>query len=72
MIPSMSRKGHCLDNASLENFLGHLKEEAIRQFPLLPFDEIKLIIDNYIYFYNYERLQLKTKQTPFQLRCLSS
>lgn len=72
MIPSMSRKGNCLDNASVENFFGHLKEEAIRQFPTLSFFQIKQVIDDYIYFYNYERLQLKSKQTPYQLRCLSS
>lgn len=72
MTPSMSRRGNCLDNAVMENFFGHLKEEAIRQYPLLSFHEIKQVIDEYIYFYNYERLQLNTKQTPYQLRCLSS
>ncbi|MBT4842295.1 MAG: IS3 family transposase, partial [Anaerolineae bacterium] len=28
------------------------------------------IIEEYIYFYNYERIQLKTKQTPSQRRSL--
>lgn len=28
------------------------------------------IIDDYICFYNYERIQLKTRQTPYQTRCL--
>jgi putative transposase len=70
IIPSMSRRGNCWDNAPMENFFGHLKEEALRQFGLLSFDEIKEIIDQYIYFYNYERIQLKTKQTPYQLRIL--
>ncbi len=27
MAQSMSRKGNCLDNAVMENFFGHLKEE---------------------------------------------
>lgn len=27
MVQSMSRKGNCLDNAVMENFFGHLKEE---------------------------------------------
>ena len=71
ITPSMSRRGNCWDNAPMENFFGHLKEEAIRQFPVLSFNETKQIIDEYIYFYNYERIQLKTKQTPYQLRCLS-
>jgi hypothetical protein len=29
------------------------------------------IIDDYISFFNYERIQLKSKQTPYQVRCLS-
>ena len=35
------------------------------------FEEANQIIDDYIYFYNYERIQLITRQTPYQLRCLS-
>ena len=33
ITPSMSRPGNCWDNASMENFFGHMKEEALRQFP---------------------------------------
>ena len=29
ITPSMSRRGNCWDNAPMENFFGHLKEEAI-------------------------------------------
>jgi putative transposase len=29
-VPSMSRKGNCLDNAVMENFFGHLKAECTR------------------------------------------
>jgi len=72
IIPSMSRKGNCWDNAPMENFFGHLKEEALRTIPPSSFAEAKQIIDEYIYFFNYERIQLKTRQTPFQLRCLST
>jgi putative transposase len=71
LIPSMSRKANCWDNAPIENFFGHLKEEALRQYPILSFQDTKQIIDEYIYFYNYERIQLKTKQTPYHLRSLS-
>jgi putative transposase len=70
LIPSMSRRANCWDNAPIENFFSHLKEEALRQYPTLSFEETKHIIDEYIYFYNYERIQLKTKQTPYQLRSL--
>jgi putative transposase len=71
ITPSMSRRGNCWDNAPMENFFGHLKEEALRQYQTLSFEEAQQIIDDYICFYNYERIQLKTRQTPFQLRCLS-
>ncbi|WP_143153294.1 IS3 family transposase [Asaccharospora irregularis] len=26
-------------------------------------------MDDYVYFYNYERIQLKTKLTPYEKRC---
>ena len=72
IIPSMSRPGNCWDNAPMENFFGHLKEEALRPFPTPSFEEAKQIIDEYIHFYNYERIQLKTRQTPYETRCLST
>ena len=71
ITPSMSRRGNCWDNAPMENFFGHLKVEAIRRVKNPSFQFAKQIIDEDIYFYNYERIQLKTKQTPYQVRCLS-
>ena len=71
ITPSMSRRGNCWDNAPMENFFSHLKEEYLRQFKKTTFKEMEQLIDEYIYFYNYERIQLKTKQTPFETRCLS-
>jgi len=72
ITPSMSRRGNCWDNAPMENFFGHLKEEYLRHFKQTPFKDMEQLIDEYIYFYNYERIQLKTRQTPFETRCLSS
>ena len=72
ITPSMSRRGNCWDNAPMENFFGHLKEEYLRHFKPTTFKETEQLIDEYIYFYNYERIQLKTKQTPYETRCLSS
>jgi transposase InsO family protein len=72
ITPSMSRRGNCWDNAPMENFFGHLKEEALRHVKMPTFEEAKLIIDEYVDFFNYERIQLKTKQTPYQVRCLST
>lgn len=70
--PSMSRRGDCWDNAVIENFYGHLKEESLRHHRNPSFQQLKQIIDEYIHFYNYERIQLKTRQTPYELRCLSN
>lgn len=55
----------------MENFFGHLKEEVLRHKKLSCLQEVKQTVDEYIYFYNYKRIQLKTRQTPFQKRCLS-
>jgi len=71
ITPSMSRRANCWDNAVMENFFGHFKEEYLRQFKKPTFAEAQLLIDEYIHFYNYERIQLKTRQTPFETRCLS-
>jgi putative transposase len=68
ITPSMSRPGNYLDNAIVENFFGHLKEEAIRRQPLRSLAEAQAVIDDYIWFYNYERIQLKTKLTPAEVR----
>lgn len=70
ITPSMSRPGNCWDNAPMENFFSHFKEEAWRHFQTPTFVQTQQIVDEYIAFYNYERIQLKTKQTPFQTRCL--
>ncbi len=72
ITPSMSRRGNCWDNAPMENFFSHLKEEALRPFRNPTFQQAQQIIDQYIHFFNYERIQLKSRQTPYQLRCLST
>jgi transposase InsO family protein len=68
---SMSRRGNCWDNAPMENFFGHLKEEYLRHFEPANFEETEQLINEYIHFYNYERIQLKSRLTPFELRCQS-
>jgi putative transposase len=72
ITPSMSRRANCWDNAPMENFFGHFKEEALRHIKTPTFEEAKQIVDEYIHFFNYERIQLKTRQTPYEVRCLSS
>lgn len=72
ITPSMSRRANCWDNAPAENFFSHLKEEYLRHQPLPTFEQAQQFVAEYIHFYNYERIQLKTRQTPYQTRCLSS
>jgi len=68
----MSRRGNCYDNAILENFFGILKSECIYRRRPTTFDEARQLIDDYIYFYNFERIQLKAKLTPHEKRCQSA
>ena len=69
ITPSMSRKGNPYDNALAENFFSILKTECIYRIKLKTYDEARLIIDEYIDFYNNERIQLKTKLTPQEMLC---
>jgi len=68
IVPSMSRKGNCLDNAPTESFFSHLKEELLRHIKIEDFHEAVQIVDDYIHFYNHDRIQLKTKLTPLEFR----
>ena len=66
--PSMSAVGCPYDNACAENFFSLLKTECIYRAQPQTFEEAKALIDEYIYFYNHERIQLKTGQTPMEFR----
>ena len=57
---SMSRKGNCWDNACMENFFGLMKSETIRQTKeILSVDGMIKLIDDYIHWYNNQRIQKK-------------
>ena len=68
ITPSMSRKGNPYDNAMAENFFSILKTECIYRTKLRTYEEARLLIGQYIHFYNNERIQLKTKLTPLEKR----
>ena len=68
IIPSMSRRGNPYDNAMAENFFSILKTECIYRVKLKTYEEARLLISQYIDFYNNQRIQLKTKLTPSELR----
>ena len=68
ITPSMSRRGNPYDNALAENFFSILKTECIYRVKLQTYEEARLLIGQYIHFYNNERIQLKTKLTPLEKR----
>lgn len=68
ITPSMSRRGNPYDNALAENFFSIFKTECIYRTKIKTFEEAKRLIDDYIYFYNHQRIQLKSKLTPIELR----
>lgn len=68
MIQSMSAKGKCIDNAPIESFFGHLKDELDYHSCQL-FDDLRLKIKEYMRYYNYERKQwTRNKMTPVEYR----
>ena len=68
ITPSMSRRGNPYDNAMAENFFSILKTECLYRTKLRTYEEARLLIGQYIDFYNKERIQLKTKLTPIEFR----
>ncbi len=68
ITPSMSRRGNPYDNALAENFFSILKTECIYRVKLQTYGEARLLIGEYIHFYNHQRIQLKTKLTPIEMR----
>lgn len=72
IIQSMSRKGNCWDNACMEHFFGTLKVESgyddLLKTGLLSYEETKKLIDDFIYYYNNERIQQNLGwKTPIEI-----
>ncbi|RUT44626.1 IS3 family transposase [Paenibacillus anaericanus] len=66
---SMSRRGNCYDNASIESFFSHLKVEALYPYDIRSTDEAQRRIEEFIRFYNEDRAQRKlNKLTPVEYR----
>jgi len=64
ITPSMSRRGNCYDNAMAENFFSILKTECIYRKKIATLQQARRLIDDFIYFYNHDRIQLKTGVAP--------
>jgi putative transposase len=68
-VQSMSRQGNCYDNAVMENFFGHLKEELFHHVRFLSTDALATALHEYIRWYNAERISTKLKGlSPVQYR----
>lgn len=63
----MSCPGSPYDNACIENFFSILKTECLyREKPQTIVEAIALV-EEFIEYYNYERIQLRTGLTPFEM-----
>lgn len=68
IIQSMSAPGTPLDNAPIESFFGHLKDEVDYK-KCKTFEELKEKIDNHMYNYNNNRKQWnRKKMTPIEYK----
>jgi putative transposase len=66
---SMSRKGNCFDNAVIENFFGHLKEELFHHATFISTDAFTYALHDYINWYNNHRISLTLNGlSPMQYR----
>ena len=68
---SFSRKGNCMDNSLMENFFGILKNEMYygHEYEFKTIEDLKKAIEDYIKWYNEERINLKRKGlSPLEYR----
>ena len=69
IVQSMSRKGNCLDNATMESFFAVLKTEFFHLNKFNSVEELKTGLKRYIHYYNHDRIKLKLKGlSPVQFR----
>lgn len=67
-IQSMSRKANCYDNAVMENFFGHLREELFHRVRFLNTEALTAALHEYIHWYT-ERISVKLEGlSPAQYR----
>lgn len=73
IIQSMSRKGNCLDNSPMENFFSILKQEIYYGRDFNSYEELTKTIDNYIRYYNEDRIKEKLGyMSPVEYRLMSN
>lgn len=73
IVQSMSRQGNCYDNAVVESFFGTLKCETIYLQKVRTLKDLIKTIDDYIYWYNNERIKLTLGgYSPVQFRLMNA
>ncbi|MCO6561308.1 MAG: IS3 family transposase [Gilliamella sp.] len=69
LIPSMSRKGNCHDNAPMESFFNLMKRECLNRQPIRDLERLEKLVKEYMDWYNTKRLSLKHRGlTPIEYR----
>ena len=69
IFQSMSRKGNCHDNSVMENFFGIMKQEMYYGVIYKSYDELKSAIEEYIKYYNEQRIKEKLNwMSPVEYR----
>lgn len=70
---SMSRKGNCLDNATMESFFGTLKSEFYYRERFDTVAQLQAGLADYIHYYNHDRIKMKLGgQSPVAYRARSA
>lgn len=65
---SMSGKGCCIDNAPIESFFGHMKDE-LEYKSCTSFQDLLSKVKDYMRYYNHERKQwTRNKMTPIEYK----
>jgi len=68
MVQSMSRKGNCIDNAPIESFFGHMKDDMDFK-RCKSFNDLYSLTEQHMEYYNNERPQWDLKKmTPVMYR----
>ena len=64
----MARKYTKIELLSDEIFFGTLKAECLNRRKFTSRRELQEVVAQYVQFYNYERIQLKSGLTPYEIR----
>jgi len=68
--PSMSRPGTPIDNAPMESFFSTKKTEWMPHPEKLTSNQVAVEVENYIQFYNNERIRTNLGMAPLEYRKL--